>query len=32
MIIVDPNLSLASELGSLLVKEMELKNEQEELE
>ena len=32
MTIVDPNLSLASELGSLSVKELELKNAQEELE
>lgn len=31
MTIVDPSLSLAWELGSLLVKELELKNEQEEL-
>ena len=32
MTIVDPSLSLASELGSLSIKEMELKNAQEELE
>ena len=32
MTIVDPSLSLASELWSLSVKEMELKNAQEELE
>ena len=32
MTVVDPSLSLASELGSLSVKEMELKNSQEELE
>lgn len=32
MTIVDPSLSLASELGSLYVREMELKNAQEELE
>ena len=32
MTIVDPSLSLASELGSLSVKELELKNAQEELE
>ena len=32
MTIVDPSLSLASELGSLFVKELELKNAQEELE
>lgn len=31
MTIVDPSLSLASELGSLSVKELELKNAQEEL-
>ena len=31
MTIVDPSLSLASELGSLSIKELELKNAQEEL-